>query len=314
MRNEIGIEPLRGVGSSSREKDLGMSRLAGRQHGVVARRQLLEMGFGRKAIEGRLKRGNLHEVFRGVYVAGSRRIGRRGRWMAAVLAVGDGALLSHRSAARLWGLMTPAVESIDVTVPSSRLVMRKGIASHVSLVPGDEREVVEGIPVTSPFRTIFDLAAVSGSREVERAWHEAEVRQLTDRVSLPMLLERYPGRRGTRVLRELLGSGEPVGISRNDFEEAFLALVDANGLPRPRMNADLSVRGRFIEVDALWEHERLAVELDSRSVHGTKKRFESDRRRDRILVAEGFRTMRVTWWQLRDEPEAIVADLRLTLG
>jgi len=170
------------------------------------------------------------------------------------------------------------------------------------------------MPVTSVYRTIFDLAAVAGRREVERAWHEAEVRQLTDRVSLPMLLERYPGRRGTRVLRELLGSDEPVGISRNEFEEAFLALVDACGLPRPRMNADLSLRGRFIEVDALWEQQRLAVELDSRSVHGTTKRFESDRRRDRILVAEGFRTMRVTWWQLRDEPDEIVADLKLTLG
>jgi len=174
--------------------------------------------------------------------------------------------------------------------------------------------VVDGIPVTSPFRTIFDLAAVAGKREVERAWHEAEVRQLTDQVSLPMLLERYPGRRGTRVLRELLGSDEPVGISRNEFEEAFLALVDAYGLSRPRMNADLSLRGRFIEVDALWERQRLAVELDSRGVHGTKKRFESDRHRDRILVAEGYRTMRVTWLQLRDEPEAIAADLRLALG
>jgi very-short-patch-repair endonuclease len=140
------------------------------------------------------------------------------------------------------------------------------------------------------------------------------VRQLTDRVSLPLLLERYPGRRGTQVLRELLGSDEPVGISRNEFEEAFLALVDANELLRPRMNADLSLRGRFIEVDALWEQQRLAVELDSRGVHGTKKRFESDRQRDRILVAEGYRTMRVTWLQLRDEREAIAADLRLALG
>jgi very-short-patch-repair endonuclease len=149
---------------------------------------------------------------------------------------------------------------------------------------------------------------------VERAWHEAEVRQLTDRVSLPMLLERYPGRRGTRVLRELLGSDVPVGITRNEFEEAFLALIDAYGLPRPRMNADLSLRGRFIEVDALWERHRFAVELDSRGVHGTKKRFESDRHRDRILVAEGWRTMRVTWMQLRDEPAEIAADLKLALG
>ncbi|HXQ89162.1 MAG TPA: DUF559 domain-containing protein [Solirubrobacterales bacterium] len=233
--------------------------------------------------------------------------------MAAILAAGEGAVLSHRSAARLWGFIPRAAEWVDVTCPPGRVVRREGIVAHESLVAGDEKEVIDGIPVTSPFRTIFDLAAVASKRELERAWHEAEVRQLTDRVSLPMLLERYPGRRGTRTLRELLGSGEPLGITRSDFEEAFLALIDAHALPRPRMNADLSLRGRFIEVDALWERHRLAVELDSRGVHGTKKRFESDRQRDRVLVAEGYRTMRVTWQQLKDEPGAIAIDLRSAL-
>jgi very-short-patch-repair endonuclease len=104
-----------------------------------------------------------------------------------------------------------------------------------------------------------------------------------------------------------------VAITRNDFEEAFLVLVDAYGLLRPRMNADLSVRGRFFEIDALWEEQRFAGELASRGIHGTRKRFESDRQRDRILVAEGWRTMRVTWRQLQEEPEAIAGDLRLAL-
>jgi hypothetical protein len=233
--------------------------------------------------------------------------------MAAVLASGDKAVLSHRSAARFWRLLPLAVEKVDVTRPGRR-VRREGIVGHRANLRDDEWLVEEGIPVTSPFRTIFDLAAVASRREVERAWHEAEVRQLTDRVSLPMLLERYPGRRGTRVLRELLDSGEPVGISRNEFEEAFLALVDSYGLPRPRMNAALALRGRFFEVDALWEAHRFLVELDSRGVHGTKKRFESDRHRDRILVAESYRIMHVTWLQLRNEPEAIAADLRSALG
>ncbi|HWJ43616.1 MAG TPA: DUF559 domain-containing protein [Solirubrobacterales bacterium] len=291
-----------------------MAALARRQHAVVSRRQLLALGFSRRAITGRLQRQQLHEVFLGVYVVGVRRISRRGRWMAAVLAAGEGAMLSHRSAARLRGLMPPAAESVDVTCAPGRVVRRKGIVAHESVVDDDEREAIDGIPVTSVFRTIFDLAAVASRRELERAWHEAEVRQLTDRVSLPLLLERYPGWRGARALRGLLGSGEPVGITRNEFEEAFLALIDACGLPRPRINADLSLRGRFIEVDALWVDQRFAVELDGRSVHGTRKRFEADRRRDRILVAEGYRTMRVTWEQLRDEPEAIAADLRLALG
>ena len=137
--------------------------------------------------------------------------------------------------------------------------------------------------MTSPFRTVFDLAAVLELRELERVLHEAEVRGLRDRVSLPMLLERYPGRRGARNLRALLEAAEPVGFTRNDFEEAFVALVDAYGLRRPRMNAHLALRGRFFEIDALWEDERVAVELDSRGVHGTKKHFETDRQRDRIL-------------------------------
>jgi very-short-patch-repair endonuclease len=232
--------------------------------------------------------------------------------MAAVLACGEEALLSHRSAARLWRLLPPASQWVDVTRPGRR-IRREDIVSHRGLVFDDERTVVDGIPVTSPFRTIFDLAAVVDLRTLERAWHEAEHRELRDRVSLPMLLERYPGRRGTRNLHVLLGSKEPVARTRNDFEEAFLALVDAYGLPRPRMNADLSVRGRFFEIDALWEQERVAVELDSRSVHGTKKRFESDRQRDRILIAEGWKTMRVTWRQLQEEPDEIAADLRLAL-
>jgi hypothetical protein len=271
------------------------------------------MGFGRRAIVRRLEQGRLHELHRGVYVVGVRRISKRGRWMAAVLASGEGAVLSHRSAARLWRILPTAAEWIDVTCPDKR-VRREGIVNHRSHVPDDERMVVDGIPVTSPFRTIFDLAAVVGKRELERAWHEAEVQGLRDRVSLPMLLERYPGRRGSRNLRALLESPEPVGWTRNDFEEAFLALVDAYGLPRPRMNADLALRGRFFEIDALWEWQRVAVELDSRGVHGTKKRFESDRQRDRILLAEGWRTMRVTWRQLQEEPEELVTDLRSALG
>lgn len=269
--------------------------------------------MGPKAIDSRIQRGRLHEYLRGVYVVGARRISRRGRWMAAVLAAGEGALLSHRSAGRLWRLIPPAAERMDVTCPPGRVIRRKGIVSHEAGVADDERTVVDGIPVTSPFRTIFDLAAVLDLRALERVLHEAEVRGLRDRVSLPMLLERYPGRRGTRRLREVLRAKRPVGITRNEFEEAFVALVDAHGLPRPRMNADLALRGRFFEIDALWEAQRVALELDSRAVHATPRNFESDRQRDRILIAEGWRTMRITWRQLQDEPEAIAADLHLAL-
>jgi very-short-patch-repair endonuclease len=314
MEHDPTIEHLTGAGSSTREKDRAAAELAKRQHGVVARRQLLGLGFGRRAIALRVERGLLHEVFLGVYVFGTRRITRKGRWMAAVLAAGEGAVLSHRSAARLWRLLPPTSEVVDVICPPERIVRRKGIASHSFQLRDDEWVVRDGIPVTSPFRTIFDLAAVLKMRELERAFHEAEARQLTDKVSLPMLLERYPGRRGARNLRALLGARQPATITRNDFEEAFLALIDASALPRPRMNADLAIRGRFFEIDALWTQERVAVELDSRSIHGTHKKFESDRLRDRILIAEGWRTMRVTWRQLQEEPADIAGDLKKALG
>lgn len=290
-----------------------MERLARGQYGVVGRGKLLQLGMGRRGIVRRLEQRRLHVVHRGVYVVGVRRISRRGRWMAAVLACGEGAMLSHGSAARLWQLMPPATERVDVT-QSGRRARRDGIVAHRAEIPEDERAVVDAIPVTSPFRTVFDLAAVLTLRELERIWHEAEVRGLRDRVSLPMLLERYPGRRGARNLRSLLEDLEPVGFTRNDFEEAFRVLIADRGFRRPRMNADLALRGRIFQVDALWDEERVTIELDSRSVHGTKKKFESDRLRDRILVAEGYRTVHVTWRQLRDEPEEIVADLRLALG
>jgi very-short-patch-repair endonuclease len=290
-----------------------MAELAQRQHAVVSRRQLLALGMGRKAITGRLGRGHLHEVYRGVYVVGVRRLSRRGRWMAAVLACGEGAVLSHRSAAALWRLLPPASGAIDVTCCQSQ-IERNGILGHRSSLRDDEWLVRDGIPVTSPYRTIFDLAGDAEMRELERAFHEAEAREVTDRVSLPMLMERYPGRRGSRNLRALLEARESLGITRNDFEEAFVALVDRYGLRRPRMNADLAISGRFFEIDALWERERVAVELDSRSIHGTRKKFESDRQRDRILVAEGWRTMRITWRQLQEEPVAIADDLKRALG
>lgn len=312
MGSPSGLRHPEGAQLRTRSLDQRVADLAQRQHGVVARRQLLALGMGRRAITGRLERGQLHKVFRGVYVVGVRRISKRGRWMAAVLACGDDAILSHRSAARFWQLLPPASELVDVTCSKTE-VERKGIMGHRSSLQQDEWLVRDGIPVTSPFRTVFDLAAEAKMRELERAFHEAEARQLTDRVSLPLLLERYPGRRGSKNLRALLEARQPVGTTRNDFEEAFLGLVDRGGLPRPRMNAPLAIRGRFFEIDALWEREQVAVELDSRGIHGTHKKFESDRQRDRILVAEGWRTMRITWRQLKEEPQEIAWDLRSAL-
>lgn len=234
--------------------------------------------------------------------------------MAAVLACGPGAHLIHRAAGQLWGLLPLPAGRPEVACADGRRVRRLGIVTHEATLRSDEIEEVDGIAVTCVARTVFDLAGTVKERELERVWKEMEVRRLTSRVSVPQLLERYPGRPGAAALRALLGSKEPGGVTRNDFEEDFVALLEAHGLARPRLNADLWLRGRFIEVDCLWPRERLAVELDGRAVHAREAAFESDKWRDRELLAEGWRTARVTWRQLREEPDAVVADLRDALG
>jgi very-short-patch-repair endonuclease len=187
---------------------------------------------------------------------------------------------------------------------------RQGIFCHRAEVPPDERGELVGIPVTSVARTQFDLAAVLPKRGLERAMHEAEVKGLTDRLSLWELLERYPRRRGAANLRAVLGAKTPAGITQSELEELFVVFLDEYRLPRPRLNATLPVRGRLLRPDCMWPERELLGELDGREAHGTEQAFESDRRRDRILLAEGWRSMRITWRQLRLERVELAADLR----
>lgn len=314
MPDEPAIESSNATKKTVRPLDLVMSELADRQHGVVARRQLLEIGIGHGSIVGRLARGSLHPIHRGVYAVGRSGLDRKGRWMAAVLSGGPQAVLSHRSAGLLWGLVGIATGPVEITRPGRTRTRRPGILGHEATLVADEIAWTDGIPVTSPSRTLFDLAAGLSLRQLERAMNEADVRRLTGRVSLRQLLERHPGHRGTANLRTLLNADTPGGITRNDFEEAFVALLDETRLPRPRFNADLAVRGRFFEVDCLWHEQRLIAELDGRAVHGTDRAFETDRERDRILLAEGWRGTRITWRQLQDEPHAVASDLRMLLS
>jgi predicted transcriptional regulator of viral defense system len=288
--------------------------MASRQHGVVARWQLGELGVGRGAIEGRMARGMLHRLHQGVYAVGHRASTVEGRWMAAVLAVGPDAALSHRSAGQLWRLLPISSTVPEITRPGYGRA-RPGIRVHRSRIPPDEAGAVRGIPVTSVSRTLLDLAAVLDKRRLERALNEVEVLRLSDRLSLPDLLNRYPRRRGSAVLRALLRDDETTrGVTRSELEERFVAFVDGHGLPRPRLNVDLAVNGRFFRVDCLWVEHRMVIELDGRAAHGTAKAFEKDRERDRLLMAEGWRVIRVTWRQLRDDAPAVAADLRKLLA
>jgi very-short-patch-repair endonuclease len=298
---------------STREADRVLSELAERQHGVVARWQLLGAGVSRRTIDRWMGR-SLHPIHRGAYAVGYPISRTESRWMAAVLTAGPDAVLSHRTAAQLWRLVPRSSHRLEVTRPA---YLRPGrhIHGHRLVLPEDERGVVDGVPVTSAPRTIFDLAAVVPRRQVERALQEMEVQQLIDRLSISDLLRRYPRRRGSAVLSALLDERiTDQGITQNDFEELFVSLLDSSGLPRPRFNADLAVAGRFFSADCLWMKERLIVELDGRAVHGTREAFEEDRERDRVLMSGGWRVIRITWRQLRDQQSSIASDIHRALA
>ncbi|MBN9624189.1 MAG: DUF559 domain-containing protein [Actinobacteria bacterium] len=244
---------------------------------------------------------------------GHRALTVESRWMAAVLAHGPEAVLSHRSAGQFWGIYPRAGIPPEVTCPGSKKT-KAGIVAHRGLLPEDEVVREHAIPVTSVARTMLDLAATRSEREVERAWDQMEFREYRHRLSVPDLLERHPRREGSLVLTRLANRRTlPVGITRNDFEEAFLAFVDRHRLPRPRMNAHVSLRGRFYEIDCFWEEQRVAIELDGGAAHKTIEAFEDDRERDRILSAEGFTANRITWHQLHDKAQEVADDLRKIL-
>jgi very-short-patch-repair endonuclease/predicted transcriptional regulator of viral defense system len=313
MSGESEIEPDIGAEYHSRPVDLRIAELAERQHGVVARGQLLATGVSRRVIGHRVAQGRLLPVHRGVYAVGHRGGSQEARWMAAVLASGQCAVLSHRSAASLWRIRATTRSLIEVT--ASRQRSRPGIETHRGSLPGDEMTVLRGIPVTTVPRTLLDLAAVLTRRDVERAVEEAEVLQLADALSVADLVERHPGRRGVATIRAILAT-QRVGstITRSELEERFLVLLDQAGLPRPDVNRSIHVSGRWIEGDCVWLPQRMIAELDGHAFHTTAAAFERDRCRDRALQAAGWRVVRITWRQLHDDSAAVVADLRGLLG
>ena len=295
--------------SHGKSCDRAIAELAGRQHGVVARVQLGRIGLGRGAIEWRLARGRLHRMHFGVYAVGHPVVTREGRWMAAVLAGGPDATLSHQAAAALWDIRRVAHQP-EISCP--RYLERPGIRAYRRRVPADEVTVEDGIPVTTPTRTLFDLAGVVPLAQLRRAVKEADIRRLWGRLSLGDLLERHPRRRGAAAIRAVIGTPDR-GVTRNDVEEALAALARRARLPSPLFNTPLKLGPRFIEPDCMWPEQRVIVEVDGWETHGTRDSFESDRARDRALTATGWRVIRVTWRQLRDEPERIARDVRALL-
>ena len=279
--------------------------LAARQHGVAARRQLKALGLGDRGIETRVAAGRLHRVHQGVYAVGHTALPRNGRLMAAVLACGEEAVLSHRSAAELWGIRPPA-RFLDVTAVGGRGPRRGGLVVHRGYVPPGQRTVVHAIPVTTPGRTLVDLADVLTRRGLERAIDEAEYLRLDCTGLSPI-----PGRRGAGVLAQVLAGHEAGSTrTRSQLEEMFLAMCEAHSLTQPEVN--VHVEG--YEVDFLWRDRRLVVELDGAAAHYTRRAFERDRARDAELTLAGYRVVRVTHTRLAREADAVADQLRRAVG
>jgi hypothetical protein len=284
-------------------------RVTDAQHGLITRSQLLELDLGPAAIDHRVRNGRLCAIHRSVYSVMSRRLlTQRGHWLAAVLACGPGAVLSHHAAAALWGIRRGT--RLEVTVPRGRKP-RKGIHLHWANLPDDETTTNDGIPTTTVPRTLLDLSAVVQRDELRSAVRQAEQLRLTDRLWPGDLIQRYPRKPGIPVLKAVVEEAQRgLNIVRSEFEELFQAFVLNAGLPLPITN--VLIEG--IEVDCVWLDQRLIVELDSRTHHDTAHAFEADRARDRRLEAAGWRVVRITWRQLHDTPAELEADLRALLG
>jgi predicted transcriptional regulator of viral defense system len=272
-----------------------VAALAGRQHGVVTRRQLLDLGVTPSMIEVRIETGLLIRLHRSVYALGHRQLRTEGHWLAAVLACGPGAALSHRDAAALHGLRPSSRPQIDVTTARRVRAASPGIdAHHTTTLDARDVTTVEAIPVTTAERTLVDLADVVPKDSLAKALREAEHLRVVDVSDLRAAMARARHRPGpgharlTAVLDEHCRRGTQ--LTRSELESRFLALCERHGIPRPRAN--LYVEG--VEVDACWPAHRLAVELDGWQRHKDRHAFQRDRTKGNALTRAGWRVLRYT--------------------
>jgi very-short-patch-repair endonuclease len=293
-------------------RDQAIAEIASRQDNLIASDQLLALGVGRGAIAHRLSTGRWQRLHNGVYLIGPAPPTPRARARAALLACGEGAVLSHRTAAELYGLLTAEdAGEIHITVPARNPGQREGVKVHrVAELPAHELAIRDGLPLTSPARTIRDMAATAPVRETERILAEARFRGLVRDRELLRTIDRAPTRRGSSVLRALLQAEVESGYTRSAAERLMLKLTRSAGLPKPLVNEPLL----GYVVDFLWPAQRVVVEVDGYRFHGNRAKFESDRRRDQRLVAAGYRVIHVTWIQMRNEPLAVIASIAQALA
>jgi very-short-patch-repair endonuclease len=280
-----------------------LARLAGRAHGVVTRAQLLAAGVSRDEIKHRVRSGALLRVYRGVYRVGHRAPSVEAQYMAAVLACGEGAVLSGRAAAHHFGLLRGPPVPPEVIAPSERRV--RGIRTRRSRAV--ETTTWRGIPVTTVPRTLVDLAAVLPADELARAAHEAEVKHQTGPDLIAAVLAQRPTTPGAAKLRTVLSGDEKVTLSK--LEAKFLERLRDAGLPLPETNRPAGTK----RVDCRWPEHRLTVELDSYRYHRSRHAWEEDRRREREAHARGDQFRRYTYRDVLEEPELMLRELRALL-
>ena len=269
------------------------------------------MGLAEVTIDRWIRKGRLHRIHPGIYALGHDAITVRSRWMAAVLASGAGAVLSHRSATALWGIWGSGRGETHVIVPR-HTGSQRSIHRHFGALPVDEVTTRDEIPVTSAARAVLDLAADKGEAAAESALREMEYLGIYGPVSIPTLLDRHPHHVGTPLVRTCLErlKDDPGGRVRSPLEELFLPFLDAHQIPRPRLNYWITLGDDRFQVDCFWPDARLVGELDDFKSHGTRRAMSKDRRRDRRLLTATFRVVRITEAQLTQEPLSLAADLR----
>ena len=284
--------------------------LAKRQHGVITRGQLIGLGFTPKAIKHRIQKGRLHPIVRGVYAVGRRDLKREGRWTAAVLACGPGAVLSHRSAAALWGFGKEHPRFIDVSVRRTSEARLSGVRCHRRpSLPGKEVELRHGIPVTSPVRTFLDLATVTGPKTLERSINEADKLDVIDADALRRALEEHPGQPGICLLRHVLDE-HTFRLSDDELERLFRPLATSAGLPTPLTKHRVN---RF-EVDFFWPDLGLVVETDGWRYHRTPSAQTRDALRFQRHTAAGLTPLRFSHYQVKYRPAHVIDILTKTVA
>ena len=281
-----------------------LADLAARQHGVVSIRQLRKrVGFSDSRVKREVQSSRLHRVHRGVYAVGYRMLSPHGHCLAAVLACGPRALLSHRSAAWLWGLARQGPAPFEVLAPERRKPRPPIRLHHARDLRDQDRALEQNIPVTSLARTLLDYAATVNRERLDKGIERAEELQLLDLRAVDELLGRTAGHPGHGRLRKALALYRPPPFTRSGMERRFLELVEEAGLPKPATG--FNELGH--ELDVYWPEQLLVVELDLYETHGTRAAFERDRLRHEDLLLEGIRMDRVTGPRLANEPQRVIA-------